>query len=174
MKHIIFLASILVFVGAGCVNQRAVESPDAPPATSLEVPAPGFEDVEETIVVDEAPIEDARTDEAALPTVNAPVPPSEDASQEPSVASYTIVARQWAFEPSTIRVRKGQRVELTIQSVDVSHGFSLSAFNVSEQLEPGQTVRVNFIANTKGSFPFFCSVFCGQGHSLMRGTLIVE
>lgn len=174
MKHIIFLASILVFVGAGCVNQRPVASQDASPETSLEVPVPGFENVEETIVSDEAPLEDTRTDEAVLPTANVQVPPNEEAPQEPSVASYTIVARQWAFEPSTIRVRKGQRVELTIQSVDVSHGFSLIAFNVNEQLEPGQTVRVNFIANQKGSFPFFCSVFCGQGHSLMRGTLIVE
>ena len=169
MKPTIFLIGILAFIGAGCANQPPVVSQEAL-ETSMEVPASGFVNVEETIVSNEEPV---NAEVENVPNTQSAVP-SEDAAVASDVASFTVVARQWAFEPSIIRVRQGQNVSLTIRSVDVSHGFSLSAFNVNEQLEPGQTVYVSFVADTKGSYPFFCSVFCGQGHSVMRGTLIVE
>ena len=47
-------------------------------------------------------------------------------------------------------------------------------FNVSEMLEPGKTVSVEFVADKQGTFSFFCNVFCGSGHGNMKGTLIVK
>lgn len=94
--------------------------------------------------------------------------------QKEAVKSFTVTAKQWSFDPATITVKKGDRVKLAIKSIDVSHGFALSAFNVNQNLEPGQEVTVEFVADKTGSFPFFCSVFCGSGHGGMRGTLIVE
>lgn len=88
--------------------------------------------------------------------------------------SFTVTAKQWGFDPATITVKKGDRVKLAIKSLDVSHGFALSAFNVNQNLEPGQEVTVEFVADKTGSFSFFCSVFCGSGHGGMRGTIIVE
>lgn len=88
--------------------------------------------------------------------------------------SFTVTAKQWSFDPATITVKKGDRVQLAIKSIDVAHGFALSAFNVNQNLEPGQEVTVEFVADKTGSFPFVCSVFCGSGHGGMRGTLIVE
>ena len=85
-----------------------------------------------------------------------------------------MVARKWEFVPATIEVDEGDTVLLTIKSEDVSHGFFLSAFNVKETLSPGKTVNIEFVADKKGTFSFVCSVFCGDGHSRMAGTLVVK
>ena len=73
-------------------------------------------------------------------------------------------AKYYDLTPSTITVNEGDTVKLTINSIDVSHGFSISAFRVSERLEPNQVVNVEFVADKKGTFPFICTVFCGSGH----------
>ena len=90
------------------------------------------------------------------------------------VKEFAITAKRWTFTPNTITVNEGDLVKLTITSIDVTHGFSLSAFGVNERLSSGNTVSVEFTADKKGTFSFFCNVSCGTGHSGMRGTLIVE
>ena len=85
-----------------------------------------------------------------------------------------VVAKMWEFSPSEIVVNKGDRIRLNINSIDVKHGMSIPAFSVSEDLEPGKTVKVEFTADKAGTFEFSCNVFCGDGHSDMKGTLIVK
>jgi len=90
------------------------------------------------------------------------------------VKEFSMIAKKWQFDPSTINVKQGDKVRLKIKSIDVTHGFSLLDFNVNENLAPEKEVVVEFIADKKGEFSFFCSVFCGEGHSGMKGKLIVE
>lgn len=92
----------------------------------------------------------------------------------PETKVIAVSAKQWEFSPATITVKKGTKVTLNITSSDVAHGFDLSAFNVSANLEPGKTASVTFMADKTGTFPFFCSVFCGSGHGGMQGKLVVE
>ncbi|PJA85876.1 MAG: hypothetical protein CO143_00630 [Candidatus Moranbacteria bacterium CG_4_9_14_3_um_filter_45_14] len=33
---------------------------------------------------------------------------------------------------------------------------------------------ITFKATKKGTFEFFCSVYCGEGHMEMRGKIIIE
>ena len=91
-----------------------------------------------------------------------------------SIERIDMTARQWSFEPATIKVKKGAKVILNIKSVDVKHGFSLPEFDVKADLEPGRTEKVEFVASKTGRFQFRCSVFCGAGHFGMTGTLVVE
>ena len=91
-----------------------------------------------------------------------------------SVKEIDVTARQWEFSPNPIEVNKGDTVRLKIKSLDVTHGFALPTFGVSEQLQPGREVVVEFVADKEGSFSFLCTVPCGQGHSNMRGTLVVS
>lgn len=91
-----------------------------------------------------------------------------------------IMARQWEFIPSEITVRKDQNVTLIITSADVTHGFTLTGYNISIIIHPGETVQVSFIANKTGTFEYRCTVYCGEpwigsglGHWMMRGTLKV-
>ncbi len=94
--------------------------------------------------------------------------------EESVVKEFNMVAKKWVFEPNQIIVQKGDQVRLTIISVDVSHGFALPDFDINVELKPGENVVVEFIADQAGDFTFFCSVFCGSGHSHMSGTLTVE
>lgn len=91
-----------------------------------------------------------------------------------SVKEFIIIAKNWAFEPSEIKVKQGDVVRLKIKSVDVAHGFGLPDFNIDRRLEPGKETLVEFTANKKGTFTFFCSVYCGEGHKDMKGVLVVE
>jgi cytochrome c oxidase subunit II len=91
-----------------------------------------------------------------------------------NIQFFKMTAKKWAFDPSTITVKKGDTVVLSIESIDVAHGISISEFDVLERLEPGVTTEIEFVANKTGSFSMVCSVFCGSGHSGMKGTLIVE
>ena len=68
-------------------------------------------------------------------------------------------AKNWEFEPNTITVKKGDSVAITVHSIDVAHGFALPDFGVSQRLNAGDEVTVEFTADKKGTFTFFCNVF---------------
>ncbi len=146
MKKIIFYLGLvgLIFL-VGCSQ---VNKSNKNSDVSSKFPAPGFEDVPEMIVNPEG-----GTD---------------------NVKEISITARQWKFDPDPIIVNKGDNVKLNIKSIDVTHGFSLPDFGINSKLNPGQTTMVEFTADKTGTFTFFCSVQCGEGHSNMKGTLIVN
>ena len=75
-----------------------------------------------------------------------------------------------------IEVSKGDRITLKLRSADVTHGFSLKAYGiyVAKGIQPGKTVYVSFTADRVGRFIFMCTVFCGDIHQHMEGTLIVS
>ena len=87
---------------------------------------------------------------------------------------FTIHAKQFEFNPSTITVNKGDRVKITLIADDVAHGFGLKEFNVNIRPEPETPKTVEFVADKTGTFTFICSVPCGPGHKEMTGTIIVQ
>jgi cytochrome c oxidase subunit 2 len=88
--------------------------------------------------------------------------------------TFYIVATMWEFYPSEIRVQKGDNVTLHLTSLDVRHGFYIEAWNITADLFTNTTVTMNFIADKAGEFEYYCTVYCGIGHSNMRATIIVE
>jgi cytochrome c oxidase subunit 2 len=102
--------------------------------------------------------------------------PSTAASNTTSstVKEFTMTAKRWAFDPGVITVKQGDKVRLKITSIDVTHGFALPDFDVKIDLVPNQEQTVEFTADKKGEFTFFCSVMCGAGHQDMKGKLVVE
>ena len=159
---------VLSFFVAGCAAQEA-QTPPEPTA-----PAPG-----EKPTSPPAP-EPTTTTTPASSATNTPsgsqataAAPSQPETAQAAVKEFDVSAKKWSFDPSTITVNKGDTVKLHITSEDVTHGFSLPEFSVSDTLSPGTTTTVEFIASKTGTFSFFCSMFCGSGHGSMRGTLIV-
>jgi|TARA_Y100000310_G_scaffold91480_1_gene88840 cytochrome c oxidase subunit 2 len=98
----------------------------------------------------------------------------DDSQTTQETKEFTMTAKKWDFSPSTITVNEGDKVILNVESIDVTHGIAIPDFGVSESLSPGNTVKIEFTADKKGSFSFFCNVFCGSGHGGMSGTLIVQ
>lgn len=129
-----------------------------------------------TIKENDSPVSKTETKtEVKTETEPAPVEEEPPKTEEPapSVKSFIMTAKQWEFTPGTITVKKGDTVRLSIKSIDVDHGFAISAFNVNTPLQPGETTAVEFVVDKTGTFTFFCSVFCGAGHGSMKGTLVV-
>lgn len=99
-----------------------------------------------------------------------PVPP------EPKV--FEVIARRFAFEPSTIEVVEGDHVRLLVRSADGPHGVEIKAFKVKKAVpraKPGDApVTIEFVAGAPGEYPILCSEYCGNGHNDMTGALVVR
>ena len=98
----------------------------------------------------------------------------ESSTRSGEVKEFKMTAKQFAFEPSTIEVNKGDKVRIIVTSTDVSHGISIPEYGINERLEPGKPVNIEFTASKSGTFTAFCSVFCGSGHQSMKGKIIVK
>lgn len=81
--------------------------------------------------------------------------------------------RQYVWDPATIRAKEGELVRLVIHNADVKHGLVIPDLGVNEDIPPEGAI-VEFVAKKKGTFRSFCSVYCGEGHMEMQGTLVVE
>ncbi|NQU77972.1 cupredoxin domain-containing protein [Candidatus Falkowbacteria bacterium] len=90
------------------------------------------------------------------------------------VKEFNMIARQFEFEPKEIRVKKGDKVKFNIESVDVEHGISILEYGINVDLPVGETIAVEFTADKAGEFLLSCSVYCGGGHPIMTGKVIVE
>lgn len=93
---------------------------------------------------------------------------------------FYVMARQWVFEPAEFVVKKGEKVTFIISSADVSHGFMITGYNINAVVNPGEYVKITFVADKPGVFEIRCSVYCGEpllnsgaGHWLMKGVLKV-
>ena len=85
-----------------------------------------------------------------------------------------VLVKRYAFEPSEIEVTAGERVRLLVKSADGPHGVDIKKFKVSKEIPRGtQPVEIEFTPTEAGRFPILCSVFCGEGHDEMKGTLVV-
>ena len=91
----------------------------------------------------------------------------------PAYRVIQVVASRYSFEPSVIKVKKGEAVTLELSSKDVKHGFNAPDLGVRAVITPGQVSKVSFTAEKTGSFTFYCDIFCGSGHDDMNGKIEV-
>jgi heme/copper-type cytochrome/quinol oxidase subunit 2 len=90
------------------------------------------------------------------------------------VKTIDVLASRFKFEPATISVSQGDRVQLRLRSADRSHAFAIKTFGVKTLIpKGGDAVTVQFVADTAGTFDFTCAEYCGTGHSGMKGRLVV-
>ncbi|MGE5094118.1 MAG: cupredoxin domain-containing protein [Betaproteobacteria bacterium] len=94
-------------------------------------------------------------------------------AQSASERVIAVRTYKFAFDPSVIRLRKGEPVILEFTANDVFMGFNAPDFNVRTDVIPGKTTRVRLVPDKAGTFTFLCDVFCGDGHESMHGTLVV-
>src|SRR3989338_1875961 len=90
-----------------------------------------------------------------------------------STKKFTIVAKKFRFTPSQLRVQQGDTVQLDVKSDDVDFDFVLDEFGVTEKMLLGKVTKVEFVADTKGSFTYTCGN-CDGKEDIMKRTLIVE
>jgi len=94
-------------------------------------------------------------------------------SHEPDVA-ISVTMKKYAIEPAEIRVKRGQRVQLTVSTLDVQHGFYVPDLGIKEPVQKNRPAVVTFKADRAGEYPIQCNIICGSGHDDMRAKIIVE
>jgi len=101
------------------------------------------------------------------------------ARQDPATAVaprvIDIVAKRFEFQPHKIEVTKGERIRLRVKSADGVHGFQIKKFRINKMVpRGGETVTIDFVASSPGTYEIACSEECGEGHEAMTGTLVVK
>lgn len=86
----------------------------------------------------------------------------------------TIKAGQWRYSPGVITVNEGDAITLRLETDDVTHGFYLDGYGVSQAVFPDRPAEVHFVATRAGRWMFRCSVTCGTFHPYMVGWLRVQ
>lgn len=95
-------------------------------------------------------------------------------SSSARLRKITISAKNWAFVPDRITVKKGERIQLIVQNEEGIHGFAIPELRINEQLDKGQIIVVDLPTDRVGTFVFRCSVPCGPGHQEMIGAIVIE
>ena len=120
---------------------------NTPQSTSMPVPAPGNEDIEEMVV-------------------------HEDSSPETHV--FDLDGFNFGYSVKEIKVKEGDTVTINLTSTDGFHDWLVDEFNAkTDRVNTGQTTSVTFVANKAGSYEYYCSVGQHRANGMV-GTLIVE
>jgi len=99
---------------------------------------------------------------AACPSTSAPV------------KEFVVTGQNFSFSPSTIIVKKGDRVKITFKNTQGFHDFKIDEYSVAaaQTKSPAEEV-LEFTADKVGTFEYYCSV--GSHRAMgMKGTLKVE
>ena len=85
-----------------------------------------------------------------------------------------MIGANFSFTPSSVVVKKGDRVKITFKNNQGFHDFKIDAYGVATKQfnSPGEEV-LEFIADKTGVFEYYCSV--GSHRAMgMKGVLKVE
>jgi cytochrome c oxidase subunit 2 len=92
--------------------------------------------------------------------------------EPPPGGDVYLLGRMWSWYP-VLKLRKGVEYTLHLSSIDVNHGFSLYPVNINFQVVPGYDYGLKIVPTEAGDFSVICNEFCGIGHHMMLGKVIV-
>jgi cytochrome c oxidase subunit 2 len=92
----------------------------------------------------------------------------------PNTYEVVMVARTFFYDPREITVPAGSEVTFIATSGDVIHGLYVQNSRVNVMLIPGQVTRVVQRFDEPGEYLMICHEYCGLGHHIMSGKVIVE
>ncbi len=91
----------------------------------------------------------------------------------PPGADVYVLARAFQWYP-ILKLKAGQTYKVHVSSSDVQHGLSLQPMNMNFMAIPGYEYILYLTPTQPGQYGIVCNEFCGLGHHLMSGKLIVE
>jgi|SRR5690625_3802886 len=93
-------------------------------------------------------------------------------SPENSTANndFEIIATNWDFDQDEYIVQAGEEVNVTLVNEEGMHGIAIDGLDVDIQGDGEAT----FTPTEPGEYKIYCNIPCGQGHSDMVSTLIVQ
>lgn len=87
-----------------------------------------------------------------------------------------LMAFQWGYAPSVLRLETGVPYRFRMMAVDVAHGASLQLGRGARivRLRPGTLVEQELTFSQPGEYLLYCTVYCGLAHDRMQGRVIVS
>lgn len=92
--------------------------------------------------------------------------------EPPPGADVYLLGRMWQWYP-VLKLKKGVSYTLHLSSQDINHGFSLFPMNINFQVVPGYDYGLRVTPNKAGDLRIICNEFCGIGHHMMVGKVLV-
>jgi cytochrome c oxidase subunit 2 len=92
----------------------------------------------------------------------------------PNQYQAVVLASAWQFQPAELRLPRGAEVTFVATTTDVIHGFHVARTRVNVMLIPGQIARVTYTFDQPGEYLVVCHEYCGAGHHVMSGKVVVE
>jgi cytochrome c oxidase subunit 2 len=90
----------------------------------------------------------------------------------PAGGDVYMLARLWDWWP-IIELKKGETYRFHLSSLDWQHGFSLQPANINIQVVPNYEHVFTLTPNASGEYSVICNEYCGIGHHLMIGKILV-
>ena len=98
------------------------------------------------------------------------------ADEEKEPIDVYLMAMRFSYLPRVLRLEKGVPYRFRMMSMDVNHGASIhTGFAGHIMRRPARTMTEMVMTFPEpGEFMVYCTVYCGEGHSQMKGKIIVE
>ena len=95
------------------------------------------------------------------------------------VREIEVKAIQYRWEPDTIVVKKGEKIRFIVETIDVQHGFELEGIVIpgwdpDKAIKKGGKTILEINADEAGAWDLVCTIYCGPGHTGMKGKYIVR
>ncbi len=86
-----------------------------------------------------------------------------------------MTAGRWYYLPNVLRLNAGQAYRFKMMSVDIAHGASIQLGKGGRmmRLQPGRITEAALTFEKPGRYLMYCTVYCGEAHSLMQATIEV-
>ena len=110
----------------------------------------------------------------ATGTVTASPTESPVTSSIVAVKTFAITGSPFSFSLKEIKVNKGDTVKIVFTNAEGMHDWVIDQFDARTPIiQAGKTAEVTFVADTAGTFEYYCSV--GNHRAMgMKGNLIVQ
>ena len=94
--------------------------------------------------------------------------------QAPNRPEFSLVARNYRYNPDRLEVTQDDLVRLTIRSEDFTYSFAIDEYRIVRRVPAGETTMFEFRADRAGTFRFYSNLTGEGGHADMQGQLIVR
>jgi len=94
--------------------------------------------------------------------------------QAPNRPEFSLVARNYRYNPDRLEVTQDDLVRLTIQSEDFTYSFAIDEYRIVRRVPAGETTTFEFHADRAGTFRFYSNLTGEGDHADMQGQLIVR
>ena len=92
----------------------------------------------------------------------------------PNRPEFSLVARNYRYNPDRLEVTQDDLVRLTIRSEDFTYSFAIDEYRIVRRVPAGETTTFEFHADRAGTFRFYSNLTGEGDHADMQGQLIVR